>query len=214
MITEKAKVAKVLFGSFEIDGLMMPDGSFGVVVPQAASLFYIPNNQTSRDFKALLGKDFSFEKWATVLNPKKVNVIRLPDLKKLTFALALKGNEKARELLEEIDPSIKVQKTQKTQKTNKGKEKEVQVKLSTKLNGQMEINTLAGRIDILTATEVIEVKSVNQWKAALGQVLVYGDYYPSHSMRIHLFGEIQESYLDMIKRHCEKRSVIVTWQQL
>jgi hypothetical protein len=44
MITEKAKVAKVLFGSFEIDGLMMPDGSFGVVVPQAASLFYIPNN--------------------------------------------------------------------------------------------------------------------------------------------------------------------------
>jgi hypothetical protein len=117
-------------------------------------------------------------------------------------------------LLEEIDPSIKVQKTQKTQKTNKGKEKEVQVKLSTKLNGQMEINTLAGRIDILTATEVIEVKSVNQWKAALGQVLVYGDYYPSHSMRIHLFGEIQESYLDMIKRHCEKRSVIVTWQQL
>lgn len=211
MKTEKAKVAKVPLGSFEIDGLMMPDGSFGVAVPQVASLFGIPNNNASRDIKALLGADFSFEKWATVLSPKAVNVIRLPDLKKLTFALAMKGNEKARELLEEIDPSIKVQKTQKTQKTNKGKEKEVQLKLSTKLNGEMEINTPVGRIDILTATEVIEVKSVDQWKAALGQVLVYGDYYPSHSMRIHLFGETQESHLDKIRGHCEKRSVIVTW---
>ena len=34
MKTEKAKVAKDPFGTFEIDGLMMPDGSFGVGVPQ------------------------------------------------------------------------------------------------------------------------------------------------------------------------------------
>jgi len=84
--------------------------------------------------------------------------------------------------------------------------------LSRKLDGKREVTTLAGRIDVLTQTEVIEVKPVVAWKCALGQVLVYGDYYPSHQKRIHLFGETQESFLNMIRKHCGKRNVIVTWE--
>lgn len=84
--------------------------------------------------------------------------------------------------------------------------------LAIALDGQREVKTLAGSIDVLTATEVIEVKKIGSWKHAIGQVLVYGDYYPSHQKRIHLYGETQESFLTMIKKHCEKRGILVTWE--
>ncbi|MGD1852693.1 MAG: Rha family transcriptional regulator [Leptolyngbyaceae cyanobacterium] len=84
--------------------------------------------------------------------------------------------------------------------------------LANKSLGQREVKTLAGNIDVLTCTQIIEVKAVKQWKAALGQVLVYSHYYPSHEKRIHLYGETQESFLEMIKNHCEKFSVVVTWE--
>ena len=84
--------------------------------------------------------------------------------------------------------------------------------LAVALDGQREVKTLAGLIDILTTTEVIEVKKIGSWKHAIGQVLVYGDYYPSHQKRIHLYGETQESFLTMIRKHCEKRKILVTWE--
>ncbi|WP_013325543.1 hypothetical protein [Gloeothece verrucosa] len=37
---------------------------------------------------------------------------------------------------------------------------------AAKLNGQIEIFTTAGKIDILTSSEVIEVKNLKNWKAA------------------------------------------------
>jgi phage regulator Rha-like protein len=92
------------------------------------------------------------------------------------------------------------------------KESSYSNKLATSLNGKREVRTLAGDIDVLTATEIIEVKKVKMWKHALGQVLVYGHYYPSHQKRIHLYGETQESFLTLIKKHCKKFKVIVTWE--
>lgn len=93
---------------------------------------------------------------------------------------------------------------------SKKPEKKVQRKIAKELKGVKEIPTEAGRIDILTSKEVIEVKQVNQWKSALGQVLVYGAYYPSHQKRIHLFGRCHSSYLNVIKKHCDKFNVSVT----
>lgn len=92
------------------------------------------------------------------------------------------------------------------------KESDYSRKLSVSLNGKREISTLAGNIDILTQTEVIEVKTVSMWKAALGQVLVYGTFYPSHKKRIHLYGETQESFLEMVRQCCSKFNVVVTWE--
>lgn len=102
MKTEKAKVAKVPFGSFEIDGLMMPDGSFAIGVPQVTSLFGILKHNASRDIKALLGKEFRSLKVGTELGNELINVLTLPDFEKVTFELAMKGNAKAQEFVRSL----------------------------------------------------------------------------------------------------------------
>lgn len=91
-------------------------------------------------------------------------------------------------------------------------EKHYRDDLAELLDGETEIPTIAGIIDIFTSFEIIEVKEINNWKAALGQVLVYSLYYPSHQKRIHLFGNTDSSYLDMVKEHCSKFHVVVTWE--
>ncbi len=66
-------------------------------------------------------------------------------------------------------------------------EEKVQKKLEKKLNGKHQ-TTPVGIIDILTDTELIEIKAWSNWKSALGQVFAYGHYYPNHMKRIHFFG--------------------------
>ncbi|MDV3002504.1 MAG: hypothetical protein N5P05_004159 (plasmid) [Chroococcopsis gigantea SAG 12.99] len=60
--------------------------------------------------------------------------------------------------------------------------------LQTQLGGLTEVPTPAGKIDLLTKTEMIEVKNIKDWKNALGQILAYSAFYPKHEKRIHLFG--------------------------
>jgi phage anti-repressor protein len=92
-------------------------------------------------------------------------------------------------------------------------EKSVRVSLLKTIPfSKTEVKTLAGNIDILTVNEIIEVKKVENWKHAVGQVLIYSHYYPSYQKRIHLFGETQQSFLAMIKRHCDKLKIKVTWE--
>lgn len=71
-------------------------------------------------------------------------------------------------------------------------EKSIRDRLHSQLNGLVEVTTSADRIDLLTDTEIIEVKAIKDWKAALGQVLVYSAFYPEHQKRIHLFGSAFE----------------------
>lgn len=97
-------------------------------------------------------------------------------------------------------------------KRSKTKESDYSNALAKKIGGKREVRTLAGNLDILTSSQVIEVKGIKAWKHALGQVLIYGDYYPSHQKRIHLYGETQESFLKMINSHCAKFNVTVTWE--
>lgn len=97
-------------------------------------------------------------------------------------------------------------------KRSKTKESDYSNALAKNLNGKREVRTLAGNIDVLASSQIIEVKEIKFWKAALGQVLVYGHYYPSHQKRIHLYGETQESFLEMINSHCAKFNVTVTWE--
>ncbi|MBE9018895.1 hypothetical protein C7Y66_11005 [Chroococcidiopsis sp. CCALA 051] len=67
-------------------------------------------------------------------------------------------------------------------------EYQIRDRLHAELGGLVEVITPAGRIDLLTDTEIIEVKAVKDWKAALGQILVYSGFYPQHQKRLHLFG--------------------------
>ncbi|NJL43014.1 MAG: hypothetical protein HC935_05970 [Pseudanabaena sp. SU_2_4] len=94
----------------------------------------------------------------------------------------------------------------------KGTEAWYRDRLADKLKGKVEVNTEAGRIDILTDTELIEVKRVSGWKGAIGQVKTYGRYYPNHSKRIHLFGKLTERGLKMIQGVCQSEGILVTYE--
>ena len=133
----------------------------------------------------------------------KVKTISFDDFKILLNYSCEKKKEKAL-----ILKGIKSNKKRKIRQT----ESEIRDTLKNIIGGETEVKTLAGKIDLLTNDEIIELKSIKSWKSALGQILVYGDYYPNHQKRIHLFGETQKSYLDMVIKHCKKRNVIVTYE--
>lgn len=98
----KAQIASVSFGGLEIEGLLLPDGSFAIAVPQICSLFQFAKDHGNRTIKALLGNDFQFAKVNSTLNPKPVNVLRLTDFEKLVFRLALKQNQIAIDFSESL----------------------------------------------------------------------------------------------------------------
>lgn len=100
--------------------------------------------------------------------------------------------------------------------TQHNPEKLASDRLLTKLdkkdvNYRVEVSTPAGRIDILTDTEVIEVKQFRSWKEAIGQLIIYGVYYPTHKRRMHLFGKIDSKLLLVIRQHCAELNIRVTW---
>ena len=93
--TSKAAVTPVKIGHIQIEGLMLPDGSFSIAFPQITSLFLIPTKHAARDFKTLLGIENPAPKVKTDLHSSPVNVLTLTEFEVLTFELALKGNQLA-----------------------------------------------------------------------------------------------------------------------
>lgn len=92
-------------------------------------------------------------------------------------------------------------------------EKKIQKRLAGQLTGSSkEVCTPAGRIDILTSEEIIEIKEWQRWKEAIGQVTCYGNYYPSHRKRIHFFGTAHSDFISLVISHCDRVGIIVTWE--
>jgi hypothetical protein len=89
------------------------------------------------------------------------------------------------------------------------KEKKIQLKLLKELKGQIEVETECGFIDLLTDTELIEIKDGILWKHGVGQLIVYSEYYPNHQKRLHLFDMINDSKINKI---CIKNNIIVTYE--
>jgi hypothetical protein len=69
------------------------------------------------------------------------------------------------------------------------------------LGGVLEFTLEAGRIDVLTESAVVEVKQAYNWKHALGQVLVYGSYFPRRIKMIVLVGNA-DRFIEIARRHC------------
>ena len=88
--------------------------------------------------------------------------------------------------IKELKESIRIRESYK--ENHKKKKKEIQLKLHHDLGGNIEVQTDSGFIDLLTDTEIIEIKNGKKWKQAIGQILIYSSYYPEHTKRIHLFG--------------------------
>jgi hypothetical protein len=87
--------------------------------------------------------------------------------------------------------------------------------IKDELGGLTEVSTPAGRIDLLTDEEIIEIKRINDWKSALGQILVYSAFYPEHRKRIHLFGKCSElTKLPDIEAACLAFDVNVTAEEV
>jgi hypothetical protein len=90
-------------------------------------------------------------------------------------------------------------------------EKKIALRLKTALCGCLEVQTPIGQIDLLTSTEIIEIKNAKHWKHAVGQVLMYSNYYPRHSRRIHLFGVCHASFKQLVEENASKLAIQVTW---
>jgi hypothetical protein len=88
-------------------------------------------------------------------------------------------------------------------------EAEVRDRLADDINGRVEVKCSTGIIDILTDTDIIEVKCAKNWKHAVGQILIYGADYPDHAKRIHLF-DADDFDIELIRTRCAAHGVTVT----
>jgi hypothetical protein len=92
-------------------------------------------------------------------------------------------------------------------------ESQIRDRLKSQLGGLTEVKTAAGRIDLLTETEIIEVKRVGEWKSGLGQLLVYSGFYPEHQKRLYLFGSAKdEKQIPTIANSCLAFDVFVSFE--
>ena len=92
-------------------------------------------------------------------------------------------------------------------------ERVVRDRLQAQLGGKVEAYTKYGLIDLLTETELIEIKVVNRWKDAIGHILAKSEKYPNHQKRLHLFGH-QEPILDNIQEVCDRLQIRVTFEMV
>ena len=91
-------------------------------------------------------------------------------------------------------------------------EKKVSNKLSDQLDGKREVTLKCGkRIDILSNTEIIEVKSYKSRLSAIGQILYYSKCYPDKQKRIHLFDHNNKTDL-RFQTICDELCIIVTYE--
>lgn len=90
--------------------------------------------------------------------------------------------------------------------TLKLKEKHVRDQIALETNGEIEVHIPdVGYIDILTEDSLIEVKSIRNWKHAVGQLLIYGSYYPDKKKILWTYGEdISTTKRDIIQFHCSQ----------
>ena len=90
-------------------------------------------------------------------------------------------------------------------------ERAVRDRLQSQLGGKVEAYTKFGLIDLLTETELIEIKVAHRWKDAIGHIVAKSEKYPNHKKRLHLFGA-QEPILENIQEVCDRLSIQVTFE--
>ena len=85
--------------------------------------------------------------------------------------------------------------------------------LSARLGGTIEVVVEHGIVDVVTPTEIIEVKHAKKYLHAIGQILGYSDTFPDKARRIHLFGsdeEMSTALLARVNTLCDKYRILVT----
>jgi len=226
MDTIKAQRSVIQFsGTVSVDGYQLPDGEFRVgKVGAGLSLGYGKDwlgQISGKTLKALEDDGFSNEFLTVELDAVNgggttAQTMSMSDFNILVRYAASQGKRAALRILTK-DGSIKearrIEPEVKRVVNNNQAERKIQTNLVKQMRGaKTEIVTPAGKIDILTDTEVIEIKEWKRWKEAIGQVLCYGKYYPNHKKRIHFFGKVHDDFIQSIKSHCSEQGIIVTWE--
>lgn len=101
------------------------------------------------------------------------------------------------------------QATKSKKKPSEGTESRICKRLKKELGALSEVYTPSGYIDLLTEAAVIEVKVADKWKDGIGQLQAYQVYYPTHSKRLHLFGNLGNKLAD-IKYVCSILNIELT----
>jgi hypothetical protein len=78
--------------------------------------------------------------------------------------------------------------------------KTTKIGIKNKLNGEIEVPTCYGNIDLLTDDQVIEIKSFKNYKHAMGQVLAYSLECPDKDKCIYLFDILDDANIKSIKK--------------
>ena len=117
-------------------------------------------------------------------------------------ALKLENTKKYIDAIENIDDTY----------SKDSKEAEIRDRLCDKLGGEIEVETEYGFIDIVTDTEIIELKKATSYKHAVGQILFYSNdkRFLKHNKRIHLFDITDSIDIEKISKLCNKYDIIVT----
>lgn len=149
---QKAMVATVNYAGFEFPGLKLPKGCYAMGASQAADIFQFDQNQGSRTIKRLLGKGFQFDRSASEIHPKKVNIILIKDFGRLVNAIARskdKAYEKARELayvLQDASVTMTLEQSYDIAFGNKQALEEYQAKHKARVQGKITRRTLTDAI--------------------------------------------------------------------
>ena len=101
----KATVTTIPFGFATVQGLLMPDGSFGIALTQAWLLIdekIARQKNELRQAKSLLGKNFTPVKVATELNVNKAYVLTLPEFELFLAKADRAGYKNAQDLRDSL----------------------------------------------------------------------------------------------------------------
>lgn len=88
------------------------------------------------------------------------------------------------------------------------KEKKIQTKLQKKYDGEIEVKTKSGNIDLLTDKYLIEIKDYQNWKHAVGQLMVYSMYHTNKKKCMYLFN-VENNNTKEIKKICKIYDIVL-----
>ena len=97
---------------------------------------------------------------------------------------------------------------------NEGKliyEHDIHQRLKAETKGKSVRNNRFGIVDLLTKTQIIEIKVWRDYFKAIGQVILYGSFFPDKQKRIHFYGRRLEAEVENAIRHaCQMHNILVT----
>lgn len=150
--TKKAVVATIKYAGFEFPGLMLPDSSYAIGSIQIAEIFQFDQNQASRTIKRILAKGFQFDRVASELHPKKINIVLLKDFGRLVNAIARtkdQAYENAREIafaIQDASVTTTIEMAYDIAFNNKQRLEEYQARQEARVQGKLTRRSLTDAI--------------------------------------------------------------------